>query len=161
MQRRSGLKREMEEGFCVGWLTGWRVSGRNAGENSLIWETLCLRYRMTRWRRSINCWLDGSVAKGWGQGWRHSVRICHHRGKGWSQGCGWDFPGGLCGMKRGRLKTNHLNSGNEFGKNKRQHRFPVKCWQGLWSVSQALWAPSSSLGSVSPATIFSWMNLHH
>lgn len=40
--------------------------------------------------------------------------------------------GGLFGMKREKLKTSRLPSGNEQRqKNEIQHRFPVKCWQGL------------------------------
>lgn len=40
--------------------------------------------------------------------------------------------GGLHEMKRGGLKTSRLPSGDEQRKkNKRQHRFPLKCWQGL------------------------------
>lgn len=57
-----------------------------------------------RWRCLINSWLYESVAKGWGQGWRHWVRIYHHRGRGWSLGCGWDFPGELWGLKNRRAE---------------------------------------------------------
>lgn len=41
------------------------------------------------------------------------------------------FLRGLCGMKERRAEDQTPSLGDERRKNKRQHRFPLKCWQGL------------------------------